>query len=427
MLQYLVRFLMSMANLILLQYFLLSFKDVKIKTTKLQVIVMVIQSIVCAGVYQFHNPRISLVVMIAAVIIECLLIDSVMKYRIGMASTYLAIGMIIQYMIRLVHFVFDIRIESNNKLSMYIRMFVFVVLLSAVIVSLCKLFGNRKIRLITLSGNVLNVLVSYSLIEVCICYLIMKNAIVIKSVYCYIISFITLSLLLAVYYLVLILMRKMTALIAKQHEYEKHVAQFAYEQKKVKSERMVKHDIKRKMLEYIYLLENEEYDKLNYILQCQYEELKYLDEEMYSFNPVVNSVLRGCIGKIKGRDIKVETDINIPGDVEFFDGDFGTLLSNLVDNAIEACEKVVPERRYINLIIKVVEENMFIHIENSKISAPVDINVSTKDNPDRHGIGVARVKEIFDKYDGKVKFEQEEDRFVVKGFLNCKNWCQGIA
>ena len=123
----------------------------------------------------------------------------------------------------------------------------------------------------------------------------------------------------------------------------------------------------------------------------------------------------------------METDINIPGDVEFFDGDFGTLLSNLVDNAIEACEKVVPERRYINLIIKVVEENMFIHIENSKVSAPVDINVSTKDNPDSHGIGVARVKEIFDKYDGKVKFDQEEDRFVVKGFLNCKNWYQGIA
>lgn len=106
MLQYLVRFFMSMANLILLQYFLLSFKDVKIKTTKLQVVVMVIQSIICAGVYQFHNPRISLVVMIATVTIECLLIDSVMKYRIGMASTYLAIGMIIQYMIRLVHFVF---------------------------------------------------------------------------------------------------------------------------------------------------------------------------------------------------------------------------------------------------------------------------------------------------------------------------------
>lgn len=65
--------------------------------------------------------------------------------------------------------------------------------------------------------------------------------------------------------------------------------------------------------------------------------------------------------------------------------------------------------------------------ENSKVSVPVDINISTKDEPDRHGIGVARVKEIFDKYDGKVKFEQEEDRFVVKGFLNCKNWCQGIA
>ena len=147
MLQYLVRFVTSMANLVLLQYFLLSFKDVKIKTTKLQVVVMIIQSIICAGAYYFHNPRISLVVMIAVVYIESMLIDSVMKYKIGMASTYLAIGMIIQYMIHLVHFVFDIRIESNNKLSIFIRMFVFVVLLSAVIISLCKLFGNRKIRL----------------------------------------------------------------------------------------------------------------------------------------------------------------------------------------------------------------------------------------------------------------------------------------
>ena len=80
MLQYLVRFVTSMVNLVLLQYFLISFKDVKIKTTKLQVVVMIIQSAICAGVYHFHNPRISLVVMIAAVYIESVLIDSVMKY-----------------------------------------------------------------------------------------------------------------------------------------------------------------------------------------------------------------------------------------------------------------------------------------------------------------------------------------------------------
>ena len=70
---------------------------------------------------------------------------------------------------------------------------------------------------------------------------------------------------------------------------------------------------------------------------------------------------------------------------------------------------------------------MIFIMVNVICNTEADINVSTKDNPDSHGIGVARVKEIFDKYDGKVKFEQEEDRFVVKGFLNCKNWYQGIA
>ena len=93
------------------------------------------------------------------------------------------------------------------------------------------------------------------------------------------------------------------------------------------------------------------------------------------------------------KKIEVEESISIPREMEVADSVLCGVLGNALDNAIEACEKVEPERRYINLIIKVVEENLFIHIENSKISAPVDINVSTKDNPDSHGIGVARVKE----------------------------------
>lgn len=221
-------------------------------------------------------------------------------------------------------------------------------------------------------------------------------------------------------------MRKLTELITKQKNYEKHMKELAYERDKIKIARMAKHDIRRKLFEYIYLIENNEYEKLISILKYQYEELEYLDEKMYSLNPALNSVLRGCIGKIKGREIKVETDINIPEDVEFYDGDFGVLLSNMIDNAIESCEKVEPSERFINIVIKVVEENMFIHIENSKVSGIVDINVSTKDDPESHGIGTKKINEIFKKYDGSVKFEQDEKTFSVKGFLNCYNWCQAV-
>lgn len=231
---------------------------------------------------------------------------------------------------------------------------------------------------------------------------------------------------LALYYHAMMLLRKLTELIAKKHEYENHMAELSYEREKLKINRMAKHDVRRKLFEYIYLIENNEYDKLDLILKCQYEELRYLDEQMYSFNPNVNSGLRGCIGKIKGRNISVETDINIPGDVELYEGDFGTLLSNLVDNAIEGCERVEPANRKIKIVIKVVEESMYINIENSKVSDIIDMNVSSKPEPDQHGMGIKKIKEIFEKYDGKVKFVQDKNKFIVKGFLNCCNWCQAI-
>lgn len=426
MIDYILRFVMSLGNLLLLQYFIISFKDIKTKTTQFQYFMMVIESLVCAGVYKFGNPKLSLVAVIIAIFLECLLIDAVVKYKIGMAFTYIAIGMVIQYIVHLFLFIINVKTNSDNAINLFCTMFIFLLLQASVIISLCKLFGNRKVRLVALSGEILNVLVIYSIIEVLICNVIMKNAINMKSGYCYFTSFVVLVLILALYYLALILMRKLTELITKQNDYEKNLKEIAYEREKSKIGRMAKHDIRRKLFEYIYLIENNEYDKLISVLKYQYEELQYLDEKMYSFNPALNSVLRGCIGKIKGREIRVETNISIPEDVDFYDGDFGVLLSNLIDNAIESCEKVEPSNRFINILIKVVEENMYIHIENSKISDTIDVNVSTKDDPESHGIGIKKIKEIFEKYDGNVKFEQDQITFAVKGFLHCYNRCQAV-
>lgn len=128
-------------------------------------------------------------VLLIAVMVECMLIDAAFKYKIGMASTYIAIGMVIQYIIHLFYFAIDVRFDSGNVIDLLLRMFSFLLCQSLVIVSLCKMFGNRKVRLASLSGDILAVLVSYSIIETFICNIIMRNAINVESVYCYIAIF----------------------------------------------------------------------------------------------------------------------------------------------------------------------------------------------------------------------------------------------
>ena len=84
------------------------------------------------------------------------------------------------------------------------------------------------------------------------------------------------------------------------------------------------------------------------------------------------------------------------------DDEFIVVLSNLIDNAIEACEQIpeAPERQ-IRLKIRNEEGAAYLYIEN-KTAAPVFIQngriPTSKNNPDEHGYGMINVLSILNRY-----------------------------
>lgn len=79
------------------------------------------------------------------------------------------------------------------------------------------------------------------------------------------------------------------------------------------------------------------------------------------------------------------------------------VLSNLIDNAIEACEKVPDEsKRYVLLKMRVEEQASFLYIENLT-AQPVVIKdnkiITTKKNKMEHGYGLQNVVSVLDKHD----------------------------
>lgn len=107
--------------------------------------------------------------------------------------------------------------------------------------------------------------------------------------------------------------------------------------------------------------------------------------------------------------------------VDFSKGDFvnlvdiGTIFGNIIDNAIEACERLEDnEQKTINLVVNTVENFIFI-----KISNPVEVVkkegerlFSLKRKQKEEGLGLICLQEALEKYNGSYTYE------IVNHFFN---------
>jgi sensor histidine kinase regulating citrate/malate metabolism len=99
-----------------------------------------------------------------------------------------------------------------------------------------------------------------------------------------------------------------------------------------------------------------------------------------------------------------------------------SLLGNLFDNAVEACEglsgldTVSEKEPFIHLQMTGDEKGYMICIENSKHSQlhPIENGFqTTKQDPNNHGNGLLVVETIVKKYNGDIEFEDNGNSFKV--------------
>lgn len=92
------------------------------------------------------------------------------------------------------------------------------------------------------------------------------------------------------------------------------------------------------------------------------------------------------------------------------------MLSNLLDNALEACEKCIDQRSWIDITIRKMNNGLILKVSNSmqgKILISEERYLTTKEDSKRHGIGLDSVNYVLKKYNANIKIESSDQTFNV--------------
>lgn len=136
-------------------------------------------------------------------------------------------------------------------------------------------------------------------------------------------------------------------------------------------------------------------------------------------HPILNVVLNQKCRLAKRKDISFLFYANDLSDLWLEEQDVVSLLSNLLDNAIAACEKLESERKIWVKLVR--EKRQFVLSIRNTVPEPVDIQndeiPTSKEDKVKHGIGLKNVQMILNKYEGMGMMRYEERCFLYTAVI----------
>lgn len=179
------------------------------------------------------------------------------------------------------------------------------------------------------------------------------------------------------------------------------------------------HDINNHMAS-INALQNNNEEVNNYINGIN-EEINKFKNINDSGNILLNTILYEKNEQCKKYNINFTYDINF-SKCDFMEMiDVTSIFSNLLDNAIEACNKIEhSEKRYINIRGTIVKKYFVLKCENSKINKiNIKNNKFLSDKKDKyiHGIGIQSIKSSIKKYNGDLEIKADDNKFTFMIYI----------
>ena len=196
--------------------------------------------------------------------------------------------------------------------------------------------------------------------------------------------------------------------------------QFYSLSEKIEETKRVRHDLKHHFAAIQVFLLQKEYDKLSEYIQKEIEFVPNEEKVIFCENITVNAILSYYHKKAKNINSRMEVKASIPDRLRLEDTELWVIFGNLLENAIEGCERVRDKERKIKVTIYYKDTTLFILVDNvvneEFIKKSTNGFISSK-NSDVHGVGIESIRFLAKKLDGGADFEVKNGWFLASVYI----------
>lgn len=209
---------------------------------------------------------------------------------------------------------------------------------------------------------------------------------------------------------------KKSKLALLQKENELYSRQCEIMQSSTEDLQAFRHDMSNQLIILNHLLEEGKDEEA----RRQLDQLSHFIKGKVIYSTSGNTIIDGLVNyklqSVASENIKVETEIVVPEQLNIDIADFVTLLGNLLDNALEALKKVDREQRILTIKIVFSQERLIGRITNTycgEIHQKDDKILTSKKEKQKHGYGLSNVEKIIKKYNGYMEIDHANWEFRV--------------
>jgi sensor histidine kinase regulating citrate/malate metabolism len=205
-------------------------------------------------------------------------------------------------------------------------------------------------------------------------------------------------------------------------EYKCKSLEYDYQHEKKQSEeilrlhesaRRLKHDMKNHIMVIAKFLQEGEMEQAKEYMSKIMDKLNQIYTYIETGNSLMSHILNEKFEQAHKQQIQIKAQIeNLPFS-KLDSVDFTSVLSNILDNAIEGASGEVP-----SIAVEIAQKRSYemILVKNTIASSILEKNpslVSSKGKDETHGYGIAQIKKITEKYGGLIDFYEEKGFFCV--------------
>ncbi len=184
----------------------------------------------------------------------------------------------------------------------------------------------------------------------------------------------------------------------KQREYEIH---------------LMRHDMRLHLNNLALCLENKDVQSAQNIVSGLTSTLDRQKIKHYTEHTIINYILSDFEEKAKEKEVRFDVSVNLPH-IELDEMRFSAILSNAIENALNAQDDVPQVNRYVRILLKYSNGKLLFSVSNPFVKAPVFSDGLPINNAPGHGYGTQSIRYLTEYLGGKCHFSAKNGVFHVR-------------